>query len=171
MLAAATERARMARIGRRNYPNAYYQVAQGGDMTNADARWVKVAPGPGAKNWPDCLAHGYIRVGWGEVGDLRTFPNEETYRRFFEERYPGERASQLWTRRSLQPGDQITANRGKSEILAVGTVREPGCRWPGDMADFNHAVDVDLGRLLLPPRSAPAGLAINGCWSVARVSG
>jgi hypothetical protein len=112
-------------------------------MTAEAPRWVKIAPGPGAKYWPDCLANGYVRVGWDEVGDLRRFPNEEACQRVFQERYPGERASQLWTLRTLQEGDHIIANRGESEILAVGTVREPGYRWLGGMTEFNHAVDVD----------------------------
>lgn len=111
-------------------------------MVQADVRWVKIAPGPGGQYWDDCLTNGYIRVGWDEVGDLRRFGSREEYLAEFRERYPDEQPGQLWTVRELNPGDRVVANRGFGEILAVGTVREPGYMWLGDKPEYNHAVAV-----------------------------
>ena len=41
------------------------------------ARIVKIAPGSEGVLWDDCLAHGYIRVGWDEVGNLREYATKE----------------------------------------------------------------------------------------------
>ena len=40
-------------------------------------RVLKVAPGEAAEVWGDCLDHGYIRVGWDKVGDLRAYATKE----------------------------------------------------------------------------------------------
>ncbi len=88
------------------------------------ARIVKIAPGHDAKLWGDCLAHGYIRVGWDEVGDLRDFATKEEFRaRFtevFGESFKGnqakisEKANEVWTLLELEPGDLVVANQGTS---------------------------------------------------------
>src|SRR4051812_38938152 len=90
-------------------------------------RVLKVAPGEDAKLWDDCLAHGYIRVGWEELGDLRGYASRDDVRRRFSELYPtlyngnsatvGRIVNSLWTYRHLEPGDQIVANRGLTEVL------------------------------------------------------
>ena len=40
-------------------------------------RIVKIAPGEKAMFWDDCLQHGYICVGWEEVGDLNEFESKD----------------------------------------------------------------------------------------------
>jgi len=50
-------------------------------------RVVKIAPGEQARFWSDCLANGYICVGWDDLGDLREFDSKETFDRKFEDCY------------------------------------------------------------------------------------
>jgi hypothetical protein len=116
-------------------------------------RIVKIAPGEGAKLWDDCKENGHIRVGWQDVGDLQQFESEEEFQEAFERVFLGstyddqaittKKASEVWTLRELEPGDLVVANRGKSEVLAVGTVVEPGYEWKPDYDGYNHAVNVD----------------------------
>ncbi len=39
---------------------------------------LKIAPGENASLWPDCLANGYVRVGWDKLGDLREYKSERS---------------------------------------------------------------------------------------------
>ena len=104
------------------------------------AAFVKIAPGEDAKYWDDCLRDGYICVGWDEVGDLREFPVEggisrASSRRNSPETYNNhkptlsKKANEVWTLMELEPGDIVIANKGTSQVLAVGKVAEPGISW------------------------------------------
>lgn len=116
-------------------------------------RIVKIAPGEDARFWPECLAGGYICVGWDDVGDLREFESKEAFRVRFEEAfsamYHGHRgqltkkADEVWTLIELEPGDVVIANQGTSKILAVGEVAEAGYEWRPDRADHRHTVKVN----------------------------
>ena len=116
------------------------------------ARIVKIAPGRDAELWDDCRANGYIRVGWEEVGDLRDFPSKEEFRARFAEvfaaEYKGnqakisEKANEVWILTELEPGDLIVANRGTSEVLAIGTVVEPGYERREDLPRYGQTVRV-----------------------------
>ena len=113
---------------------------------------VKIAPGRDAQLWNECLEGGYICVGWDEVGDLRQFESKEAcQQRFIEvcgKLYNGSKSTltnkckELWTLRELEPGDLIVANKGKSQVLAVGKVVEPGYEWKEDRSDHRHIVHV-----------------------------
>lgn len=114
-------------------------------------RIVKIAPGKQALYWDDCLANGFICVGWEEIGDLNEFENKDEFVAQFEEVY-GERyipsklkqkSAELWTLMELEPGDIIVANRGTSEVLAVGEVVEPGYAYFADRENYKHTVKVD----------------------------
>ncbi|HEY9285131.1 MAG TPA: AAA family ATPase [Pyrinomonadaceae bacterium] len=117
-------------------------------------RVVKIAPGDEAKYWEDCLAGGYVCVGWDEVGDLREFESKEAFRARFEEEF-GERpyngnasmisrkANELWTLTELEPGDLVVANKGISKVLAVGEVLEPGYEWGEGHESYRHLVRVN----------------------------
>jgi 5-methylcytosine-specific restriction protein B len=116
-------------------------------------RVVKIAPGEEAKYWGECLAGGYVCVGWDEVGDLREFESKEAFRaRFvqeFGERYYNgnasvttRKANELWTLMELEPGDLVVANKGISKILAVGEVVEPGYEWGEEREEYRHLVRV-----------------------------
>ena len=116
------------------------------------ARIVKIAPGHDAALWEDCRANGYIRVGWEETGDLRDFPSKEEFRARFAEvfgtAYKGnqakltEKANEVWTLSELEPGDLVVANKGTSEVLAIGTVVEPGYERREDLPNYGHTVRV-----------------------------
>ena len=120
---------------------------------NTANRVVKISPGENARYWDDCLENGYIRVGWEEVGDLREFESksdfEEAFHRACHDKHNGatstlsKKANEVWTLRKLDSGDIIVANRGKSQVLAVGTVKDPGYLWLDDVDTYNHAVTVD----------------------------
>jgi 5-methylcytosine-specific restriction enzyme B len=113
-------------------------------------RIVKIAPGENAMYWEDCLEHGYICVGWDEVGDLSQFESKDEffirYEQVFGERYrPAklrEKANEVWTLTELQPGDIVVANKGTSQVLAVGEVIEPGYEFRTDREKYQHTVQI-----------------------------
>ncbi|WP_373069634.1 AAA family ATPase [Gemmatimonas sp.] len=115
------------------------------------ARVFKIAPGQLAKYWNDCLAGGYICVGWDEVGDLTEFGSKEEFRDAFREHFPyngsepqvARKSNELWTLFGLERGDQIIANKGTSEVLALGTVTDAGYQWNSEREEFRHTVGVD----------------------------
>lgn len=111
----------------------------------------KIAPGEGAKFWDDCLANGYICVGWDEVGDLRAFADKAEFRAAFEGAFRdvykkaskmSEKANELWRLRELEAGDLIIANHGQSKVLAVGRVVDPGYQW-SERPTYRHTVRVN----------------------------
>lgn len=137
------------------------------DWSNAEIMWflynwadprqgqriVKIAPGHDAELWDDCLANGYIRVGWDEVGDLREFENKAQFgARFadtFRDKYNGntakltEKAAEVWTLLELAPGDVVIANRGTSRVVAIGRVNESGYEKRDHLQRYTHTVGVD----------------------------
>lgn len=116
---------------------------------------LKIAPGEGAERWPECLEQGIICIGWDDLGDLRNFETETDLRNAFNSYYSesndtsGKKAHRtrtsglLWQVRNLQPGERIIANRGLREVLAVGTVMEPGYEWNPGRAEYRHTVHVN----------------------------
>lgn len=104
-------------------------------------------------SWEECLARKEIRVGWDEVGDLRRFANKQQFKRAFAERCGdqynkspgtiGRKANELWTLRELQPGDRVVANRGMSEVLAVGEVLPEAYQYDDTRSSFKHIVRVE----------------------------
>ncbi|MCH9730626.1 MAG: AAA family ATPase [Actinomycetia bacterium] len=112
---------------------------------------VKIAPGELAKYWDNCRDNNYICVGWDQVGDLAEFDSKDAFREVFREHFPyngaeptvSRKANELWTLRELQPGDKVIANRGTSELLAIGTVNETGYQWRPERPEYRHTVGVD----------------------------
>lgn len=112
---------------------------------------VKISPGANAEFWNDCRANGYVRVGWGPIGDLLAFGTKEEFRGRFNELFRAhygtqnkatEKANELWSLRELQPGDRIVANRGISEVVGIGTVVEPGYEWLSGLGEYSQVVHV-----------------------------
>jgi 5-methylcytosine-specific restriction protein B len=113
---------------------------------------LKVAPGENAKYWDECLAGGYICIGWEDVGDLSEYGSEEEFRAAFEGAYTAEykgnkskisaKANEVWRFYQLEPGDLVVANKGIKEVLAVGTVTDEGYRWRDERTAFQHTVAV-----------------------------
>lgn len=113
---------------------------------------IKIAPGENAEFWQECLDGGYIVVGWDDVGDLREFDSEESFRQRFAQacghhhnnHQPTvtKKAKEVWILHELEAGDLIVANKGTSQVLAVGEVVEPGYEWRPERPRFKHTVKV-----------------------------
>jgi len=140
----------------------------------ATPRLFKIAPGEQGRLWNDCLTGKFICVGWDEVGDLTNFRSKEDFKRAFADSYATEynhnestisrKANELWTLTTLEPGDLILANRGISEILAVGTVTDTGYEYRPDRAEYRHTVGVDWDL------SAQKAIEPIGAWRTTTVS-
>ncbi|MBU1242115.1 AAA family ATPase [Myxococcota bacterium] len=91
------------------------------------ARYYKISPGHSAKEWQRWLAQGIASVGWTELGDVSGLDAKA-----FEVRLHDALAEhpdwgrvgprQVWNFSRIRPGDRFVANRGKYEVLGVGTV-------------------------------------------------
>lgn len=74
-------------------------------------RAFKIAPGEQGRYWDECLAGGWICMGWDDVGDLGEFTSKEDFRQAFRDAYPyngneaqvSRKANELWTLTELQP--------------------------------------------------------------------
>ncbi|MDQ2629113.1 MAG: AAA family ATPase [Actinomycetota bacterium] len=121
------------------------------DNPRSSQRIVKIAPGELAKYWQDCFDNGYICVGWDDVGDLTQYDTKDAFRDVFRglhayngnESTVSRKANELWTLRELQPGDTVIANRGTTEVLAVGTVNDVGYKFRTDRQEYQHTVGID----------------------------
>lgn len=137
----------LRRISREPWP----QWAEGPAQEVSIRRMVKIEPGEGSVLWDEFLRGGHAFVGWDEVGDLRRYDAFESFYKAFAglpgmKRSPRghieRKAKELWTLVTLRPGDKVLANRGTSEILAIGDVLEPGYEWQAERARFKHTVRV-----------------------------
>jgi 5-methylcytosine-specific restriction protein B len=114
-------------------------------------RVVKTAPGELAAKWQDCLEGGFICIGWDLVEDLSEYDSKESFRDAFREQYPykgneaqvSRKANELWTLMELASGDKVIANRGTSEVLAIGTVNNDGYAWRPERDECRHTLGVD----------------------------
>jgi 5-methylcytosine-specific restriction protein B len=111
---------------------------------------IKIAPGPKASFWPECLRDRVIRVGWDGTDSLANYTDEAGLADHLATLYPesGPRSHEssaqwLFRFRDLPAGTQIVANSGKSEVLAVGTVTTDGYRFDPDLPEYRHIVSVD----------------------------
>ncbi|WP_226966944.1 McrB family protein [Streptomyces phaeolivaceus] len=108
----------------------------------------KIAPGERASLWDDCLANRRIRIGWDEVGSLGQFESDQELKEALNKYWPGSAggnlrlARQMLAFRDLEPGDVIVANRGKSEVLAVGRIAE-GYSYDSGAEKHRHTAGVD----------------------------
>ena len=99
-------------------------------------------PGTTPTSGDDCLANGYIRIGWDEVGDIDEYASREQFdaasRSTFSSLYKGNgrrsprRRREVWTLYELKPGDIVVANQGTSRIVGIGKVTEAAT--PSDRA-------------------------------------
>ncbi|GGU94920.1 hypothetical protein GCM10010260_32740 [Streptomyces filipinensis] len=107
----------------------------------------KIAPGPGARLWEECREGRHIRVGWDEVGDLGDYESDTELKQALDGLWPQSAggnlrlARQLLAYRDLEPGDVVVANRGKSEVLALGEV-SGGYTYDKSYAEYRHTVPV-----------------------------
>src|SRR5262249_54892548 len=76
---------------------------------------------------------------------------KEAFRDAFRDHYPydgneaqvSRKANELWTLIELEPGDKVIANRGTSEVLAIGTINDAGYSWRPDRSEYRHTLGVD----------------------------
>lgn len=107
----------------------------------------KIAPGEQGRMWEECLTDGVIRVGWDEVGDLGQYESDADLKKALDDHWPEGHGHNLRTARhllqfrDLEPGDTIVANRGKSQVLGIGTVNG-GYEYDPGRADYRHVVPV-----------------------------
>lgn len=109
---------------------------------------LKVAPGEGAKWWPECQREGFIAVGWDEIGDLTRYESDvelqEALGKWWPESSGGHLAlaRRLISFRDLQRDDIVVANQGKSHVLAAGRVVGP-YRFVPERSEGHHVVAID----------------------------
>ncbi|MGW2744464.1 McrB family protein [Streptomyces sp. NPDC001450] len=122
----------------------------------------KIAPGQNARLWEECREGQHIRVGWDEVGDLGDYESDTELKQALDNVWPQSAgghlrlARQLLTYRDLEPGDLVVANRGKSEVLALGEV-SGGYTYDESYAEFRHKVPVTWDESyaqVFPPENA-----------------
>ncbi|MCX5042426.1 AAA family ATPase [Aldersonia sp. NBC_00410] len=129
-------------------------------------KYWKIAPGEKGRLWEECLAGGYICVGWDEIGDLSVFDTEDDFTAAFGVAYEykgnksavSRKAKELWRMVEISEGDKIVANRGTSEILGVGTVTATGYQWRPERAEYKHTINVDWDTSLAHKLSEPVKL-------------
>lgn len=108
----------------------------------------KIAPGERAMLWDDCFTNRRIRIAWDEVGSLGQYESDQELKAALDQYWPHSTggnlrlARQLLAFRDLEAGDLVVANRGKSEVLAVGSVIE-GYSYAPDVTGYRHTVGVD----------------------------
>lgn len=111
--------------------------------------WLKISPGRQGMHWDAFLAANIMAVGWEAIGDLREFGSKAEFRAAYDEAYAdpahvrARKANALWRLTELRAGDKIVANRGKSKILAVGTVVEPLYEYQPQREFYRHVVHVE----------------------------
>ncbi len=120
-----------------------------------EVRVFKVSPGEDAMYWDTCLERGLMIIGWGETGDLSAASSLKDVKVAMQAAgyYADSKMSltkkskEVWNFISAKPGDIIAANRGTSQILALGTVIDPCYEFmsPSLVAssDFTHCLHVE----------------------------
>lgn len=119
--------------------------------SDPSVRVVQIAAGDRSEDWDACLADRYACVGWDDVGDLTQFDSKVAFREAFREHYPydgneaqvARQSDALWKLMELHPGDKVVANRGVSEVLALGNVNDVGYRWRPERARNKHTLGID----------------------------
>ncbi|MFC5138470.1 AAA family ATPase [Actinomycetospora rhizophila] len=122
-----------------------------------------MSPGEQARLWPECREQGVIRVGWDAIGDLREFGSDDELVAALEEAYRSmgptplrKLARQLLRFRDLPAGARIVANRGTSEVLAVGLVTPDGYGYAAELPEYRHQVAVNWDESYAQKLSVPA---------------
>jgi hypothetical protein len=110
------------------------------------SRYWKIAPGESAWQWAECQEGGFIAIGWDQLGDLSTVDDHK-----FNEIASELNKSLGWTKKAMnqvwrfakeiREGDRVVANRGKSELVGIGTVIGPYYFVPG--AKLGHRLPVE----------------------------
>ena len=110
------------------------------------AVWV-IAPGSGARRWPDFLQHGMAAIDYDELGDLSEYASREAIHQAAVESGLGEnpynRSLAMWNfAHAMQVGDVLIAKRGGSAVLGWGRVQGDYLYDP-DRSDWQHLRKVE----------------------------
>ena len=116
---------------------------------NPSQKILKIAPGREAFLWEDCLANGYIRLGWDGTNDLSMYENADELRADYERSIPEDAkgtvtrsVKALLTFRDLEQGDIVVANSGTKKVVGIGRV-SGGYRFESAFDTYRHVVDID----------------------------
>lgn len=104
----------------------------------------KIAPGERASEWSDCLAGGYICIGWDGIGDISQYDDRQSLKKAMVAENPKDnmkQVSQVWNFKNMEKGDVVVANRGISSIVGLGRVTGPYF-FSADRPHFKHCVPV-----------------------------
>ena len=118
----------------------------------------KIAPGPKASIWDECIENEYIAIGWDEVGDLSNYSSLADLKKkvqmlFYRDspQMAGRKARELWNFYNLKPGDRVLANDGQTRIVGIGTVAEKGYQFREDLIhEYKHTVAVNWDKDFKP---------------------
>ena len=98
---------------------------------NFDVRYWKIAPGENAWQWEECRDQGFIAIGWDELGDISNLGPTQFNK--CRDQLIAQHPELKWKKsgvdqvaafaRHIKIGDYIVANKGKTEVLGIGTVR------------------------------------------------
>lgn len=110
-----------------------------------DRRVWLLAPGEGARLWPEFQRENIAAIGWDELTDLSAFP---TYNHVYEELRrihggnPTNDANACYQfAHEVKPGDLIIAKQGRSVLLGYGEVVAP-YRYDESRPEYRHVVEV-----------------------------
>lgn len=118
--------------------------------------WL-LAPGDGARLWPEFQRDGVAAIGWddlAQLGELLAYQAVYEALRGLYGGNPTNDANTCWQfAHQVQPEDVVIAKQGRSVLLGWGIVRS-AYRYDEGRAEFRHVRDVQWrrsGRWTLPP--------------------
>ncbi len=103
-------------------------VNDSGAIELGQTRYWIYSPGENASLWDEFYRAGVMAIGWGKIGDLRTFSTKEAMRLKIAECFDSESshrndAHATWQfLNEMKPGDVIFVKKGKKIVLGQGVV-------------------------------------------------
>ncbi|MBD1858006.1 MULTISPECIES: AAA family ATPase [Leptolyngbya] len=117
----------------------------------------KIAPGENAWQWNECREQGFIAIGWDELGDISHLSKlefdarrDDLIAQHPEWKWSKTGVNQVWQFSQIQEGDRIVANRGKTEVLGIGTVTG-SYYFDATVSQHNHRLPVQWDDLVTRP--------------------
>jgi restriction system protein len=141
--------------------------------------WV-VKGGRGGVREARFLERSVIGIGWGEVGDLSSYPDRDALKAAYRGAFPSSsdphvhtQVGQLWAFGArMQPGDIVVVPFLTRREIAIGEIRGP-YRWLSDGdADMRHVRDVEWFVADLPREAFDVDLlhSFGGSMSICSVT-
>ena len=99
-----------------------------GDDAQSVTRYWLYAPGHNADRWERFYARGIMAIGWGELGDLKSYPDKNAIKNRMKELYGEEYSYRndshaTWQfANEISKGDVIFVKKGVSKIIGKGIV-------------------------------------------------